>query len=153
MASLPSSMMNSPKQKNSSSIDAVLGVDDLITEILKWLSIPRPSLLFDFKQPPIQEYVSLDGKSLLNYDYFLNNLPARYLRKSICFSVLQWPAFTKHWKLSVNQDKFRSSFVNFANVVSWNDSVYGISPMGNDFSFLPDKDCLQTITRPPLPEN
>ncbi|KAB5572874.1 hypothetical protein DKX38_000068 [Salix brachista] len=34
MASLPSSIMNSPKQKNSSSIDAVLGDDDLITEIL-----------------------------------------------------------------------------------------------------------------------
>ncbi|CAK7339168.1 unnamed protein product [Dovyalis caffra] len=42
MASLPS-IMNSPKQKNSSSIDAVLGNEDLITEIL--LRVPAKAVL------------------------------------------------------------------------------------------------------------
>ncbi|CAK7345566.1 unnamed protein product [Dovyalis caffra] len=60
---------------------------------------------------------------------------------------------TKDWKLCVNQENFDSLCVNFANCVVWNGALHWISPMGNGFSFLLDKECLQKIPRPPLPEN
>jgi hypothetical protein len=60
---------------------------------------------------------------------------------------------TNDWKLCVSQESFNFLPVNFADGVSWNDAVRWISPMGNGFSFLLDKKCLETSPRPPLPEN
>ncbi|CAK7345574.1 unnamed protein product [Dovyalis caffra] len=60
---------------------------------------------------------------------------------------------TKGWKISVKQENFDSLYVKFANGVFWNGAIHWISLMGNGFSFLLDKEYLQTIPRPPLPEN
>uniref|UniRef100_A0A6N2LJT4 F-box domain-containing protein n=1 Tax=Salix viminalis TaxID=40686 RepID=A0A6N2LJT4_SALVM len=262
-----SSILTSPEQKNSPSIDAVLGNDDLITEILllvppkavlrfklvskKWFSIisktsfaTRHTLLNShtvsalllrvslfFKELPTNKYVSLDvdGRSLAYFPHdFLdfdptnnpgcihnsqscNGLllcskcswdrperfqPINYIfnpttrqfgmlpppppdnglyfdsirlvfdpSESSCYRVVCTQFFTselkiyvyssetKDWKLCVSQENFDFLPLNFTDGVSWNDAVHWISPMGNGFSFVLDKDCLQTITRPPLPEN
>ncbi|KAJ6427980.1 hypothetical protein OIU84_023398 [Salix udensis] len=234
-----SSILTSPEQKNSPSIDAVLGNDDLITEIL--LLVPPKAVLrfktlllrvsFFFKEPLTRKYVSLDvdGRSLAYYfphdflDFDPTNNPGcihisqscnglllcstcRWDRperfqpinyifnpttrqfgmlppppdnglyfdsirlvfdpsESSCYRVVCTQFFTselkiyvyssetKDWKLCVSQENFEFLPLNFTDGVSWNDAVHWISPMGNGFSFLLDKDCLQTITRPPLPEN
>ncbi|KAJ6346617.1 hypothetical protein OIU76_003321 [Salix suchowensis] len=262
---LPSSFMTLPKQNPLSSVDAVFGNDDLVTEILlrvpakavlklklvskNWLSIISPAsfairhtrrnrhtvsallLRFSsfFKEPPTHKHVSLDGKSLvyLSYD-FLDFDPdnpecfSTYISQScngllLCpkwrwcsaerskptdyifnpttrqFALLPLPpnegkyftrihlvfdpsvsphyrvvciqffnselkiyvysSETTDWKLSVKLDNFDLLSVNFTNGVSWNGAVHWMSPSGNGLSFLLDMDCLQTIPRPPLPEN
>ncbi|KAG6790968.1 hypothetical protein POTOM_000077 [Populus tomentosa] len=67
-----SSILTSPKQKNSPSIDAVLGNDDPVTEIL--LRVPAkalfsPELPSFSRKLPTHKYVSLDGKSLAYFSY------------------------------------------------------------------------------------
>ncbi|KAJ6945074.1 hypothetical protein NC651_000183 [Populus alba x Populus x berolinensis] len=85
--------------------------------------------------------------------------------ESSCYRVVCTPSFTselkiyvylsetKDWKLCASQESSDFLPVNFADGFSWNDVVHWISPMGNGFSFLLDKECLETIPRPPLPEN
>jgi F-box interacting protein len=262
---LPSSIMTLPTQKHFSSVDAVFGNDDLVTEILlrvpakavlklklvskKWLSIISPTsfailhtrrnphtvsaLLLNFssffEEPSKHKYVSLDGKSLvyLSYDFLdfdPNNLgcfstyvsqscnglllcpkwrwcsterskPTDYIfnpttrqfallplppndgkyftQIQLVFDPLESPRYrvvciqffnselkiyvysseTKDWKLSVKLENFDLLSVNFTDGVSWNGAVHWMSPMGNGLSFLLDMECLQTIPRPPLPEN
>lgn len=60
---------------------------------------------------------------------------------------------TKIWKLSLKQENFDSSSVNLNNGVFWNGAIHWISRMGNGFSFLLDKECLQAMPSPPLPES
>ncbi|KAJ6958508.1 F-box protein [Populus alba x Populus x berolinensis] len=60
---------------------------------------------------------------------------------------------TRIWKLSLKQENFDSSSVNLNNGVFWNGAIHWISRMGNGFCFLLDKECLQAMPSPPLPES
>ncbi|KAJ6857588.1 hypothetical protein NC651_039109 [Populus alba x Populus x berolinensis] len=60
---------------------------------------------------------------------------------------------TRIWKLSLKQENFDSSSVNLNNGVFWNGAIHWISRMGNGFCFLLDKESLQAMTSPPLPES
>ncbi|KAF9662918.1 hypothetical protein SADUNF_Sadunf18G0104300 [Salix dunnii] len=60
---------------------------------------------------------------------------------------------TRIWKLSLKQENFDSLCVNLNNGVLWNGAIHWISPMGKGFCFLLDKECLQAMPSPPLPES
>ncbi|CAK7339169.1 unnamed protein product [Dovyalis caffra] len=221
-----SSIITSTEKKNLLSIDAVLGNDDLITEILlrlpakavqkfkfvskRWFSIISGTsfasrhthlnshtvsalllkVSFSFKKPPAHKYVSLYGKSSVYFscdflDFDPSNPGCIYVSQScnglLLCSKCRWnfgelsepinyifnPTTRQFASLPPPPDdgKYFDSIrlvfdpsespryrVSTLRMVSWNDAVHWISPMGNGFSFLLDKERLETIPRPPLPE-
>ncbi|KAG6783453.1 hypothetical protein POTOM_012902 [Populus tomentosa] len=210
---LPSSIMTLPTQKHLSSVDAVFGNDDLVTEILlrvpakavlklklvskKWLSIISPTsfaILHTRRNPhtscnglllcPKWRWCSTERSKPTDYifnpttrQFALLPLPPNdgkhFTQIQLVFDPLESPRYrvvciqffnsqlkiyvysseTKDWKLSVKLENFDLLSVNFTDGVSWNGAVHWMSPMGNGLSFLLDMECLQTIPRPPLPEN
>ncbi|KAL3609083.1 hypothetical protein D5086_000103 [Populus alba] len=139
-----SSILTSPKQKNSPSIDAVLGNDDPVTEIL--LRVPAKAVLrFN---PAMACFCVLNADGIFQRGL---SVCTQFFTSEL--KIYVYLSETKDWKLCASQESFDFLPVNFADGVSWNDAVHWISPMGNGFSFLLDKECLETIPRPPFPEN
>ncbi|KAI9398716.1 hypothetical protein POPTR_003G215900v4, partial [Populus trichocarpa] len=130
----------------------------------RWCSTERSKPTDYIFNPTTRQFALLplppnDGKYFTRIQLVFDPLESpRYRVVCIQFfnselKIYVYSSETKDWKLSVKLENFDLLSVNFTDGVSWNGAVHWMSPMGNGLSFLLDMECLQTIPRPPLPEN